>query len=314
MKAGQTNFNVGEKIIISGIIGEDSDLNGLTGEVTHPFAFGATGKNWVGIRLDKDGIRKGNNINLKVNEIKLQESDVKEAIKNEIIIAAQIEQEAECALEKLKSFEDNLSVKGPDAGLSGLKFEPTTIKDGIRAKSEEFGLTFDVSKKSSNEWLVFVFDDTNTSLSYYDGKASSQDRAMQQAGIFMQSLKEHQFLKEIGLEGEGVSVNAYNTLRYDISKDIVSVEQKLKDLGYNKSNMEFAHGNTYVVDRVNNDLHPDFGKPFIQWEMQKTPVIFEQAIAGIENKLEVAAMSVEERGDAMKALADRDTSLDVKLG
>jgi hypothetical protein len=39
-------------------------LNGLEGEVTHPFAFGTTKKNWLGIWLDN-----GEKYNIKTSEI-----------------------------------------------------------------------------------------------------------------------------------------------------------------------------------------------------------------------------------------------------
>tara|TARA_Y100000389_G_C17468324_1_gene527804 strand:- start:5979 stop:6143 length:165 start_codon:yes stop_codon:yes gene_type:complete len=41
-------------------------LNGLEGEVTHPFAFGSTDKNWLGIWLDN-----GEKCNVKITEIKI---------------------------------------------------------------------------------------------------------------------------------------------------------------------------------------------------------------------------------------------------
>jgi len=192
----------------------------------------------------------------------------------------------ETKLDLLEKWESNLAVKGPDAGLSGLKFFPTTIEGAVRATNDEFGLTFDVSKKSRDEWLVFVFDRDNSSLSYYDGKASSQGNGIHQAGIFMQALKENQFLKENGLSGEGSTQNAYNTLRYDTSENIDEVEQKLMDLGYTKDkSMKFPHGDNYIVDRVSNNEHPDFGKHFIQWEMQETPIVFSNAISNITQKL-----------------------------
>lgn len=54
MLAGRTNIKVGTHVRIKGVAGEDHFLNGLTGIVTHPFAFGCTDKAWVGIRLDED--------------------------------------------------------------------------------------------------------------------------------------------------------------------------------------------------------------------------------------------------------------------
>ena len=52
MEAGKSNIKVGTYVKIKGVKGEDSFLNGKRGTVTHPFAFGATGKNWIGIVID----------------------------------------------------------------------------------------------------------------------------------------------------------------------------------------------------------------------------------------------------------------------
>lgn len=52
MKAGQTEFEVGTRIRIKTIRGEGRELSGLTGTITHPFAFGETKKGWVGVYLD----------------------------------------------------------------------------------------------------------------------------------------------------------------------------------------------------------------------------------------------------------------------
>jgi len=76
MSAGQTNLKVGDKVVIMGITGDDSDLNGLTGEVTHPFAFGATGKGWIGVYLDQENIRRGEKVNVKATEVALIEESV----------------------------------------------------------------------------------------------------------------------------------------------------------------------------------------------------------------------------------------------
>lgn len=71
MKAGQTNLEVGTKIILANIKGEDSYLNGLTGTVTHPFAFGCTNKGWIGIYLDKgQSCPYGDKLNIKATECK----------------------------------------------------------------------------------------------------------------------------------------------------------------------------------------------------------------------------------------------------
>lgn len=66
MKAGKTNFELGLKIKIKEIKVEDSYLSGLTGELTHPFAFGATGDKWVGVYLDN-----GNKVNIRINEFEI---------------------------------------------------------------------------------------------------------------------------------------------------------------------------------------------------------------------------------------------------
>jgi hypothetical protein len=65
MKAGQTNIEVGTRVMLSNIKDKDfKHLNGLEGEVTHPFAFGTTKKNWLGIWLDN-----GEKYNIKTSEI-----------------------------------------------------------------------------------------------------------------------------------------------------------------------------------------------------------------------------------------------------
>ena len=71
MKAGQTKLDVGQRVKIANIKGEDKFLNGLTGTVTHPFAFGETKKGWIGVRLEagKAIMPYGGNCNVKENEI-----------------------------------------------------------------------------------------------------------------------------------------------------------------------------------------------------------------------------------------------------
>ena len=65
MKAGQTNIEVGTKVMLSNIKDKDfKHLNGLKGEVTHPFAFGETKKNWLGIWLENE-----DKYNIKTSEI-----------------------------------------------------------------------------------------------------------------------------------------------------------------------------------------------------------------------------------------------------
>ena len=52
MIAGQTELEVGTRVKLQNIKGEDKELNGLIGTITHPFAFGETKKGWVGIWLE----------------------------------------------------------------------------------------------------------------------------------------------------------------------------------------------------------------------------------------------------------------------
>ena len=70
MKAGQTNINVGTKVRV---ISNDPDVNGIEGVVTHPFAFGCTKENWVGIWVSPQFQEKCvyvENFNVKISEIK----------------------------------------------------------------------------------------------------------------------------------------------------------------------------------------------------------------------------------------------------
>lgn len=73
MKAGQTNLEVGTKVQLQNINGEDKYLNSKTGTVTHPFAFGETKKGWVGIWLDagKSDMPYGGQCNVKESECKI---------------------------------------------------------------------------------------------------------------------------------------------------------------------------------------------------------------------------------------------------
>ncbi len=63
MKAGQTNLEVGTKVKLRKFSGDESHLSDLTGEATHPFAFGCTKKGWIGIWLDN-----GKTCNAKVSD------------------------------------------------------------------------------------------------------------------------------------------------------------------------------------------------------------------------------------------------------
>jgi len=53
MKAGQTNIDVNSIVAIVNIKDRnDSCLNGVIGEATHPFTTGCTDKGWIGIRTN----------------------------------------------------------------------------------------------------------------------------------------------------------------------------------------------------------------------------------------------------------------------
>lgn len=51
MKAGKSNLSCDTKIVIKNIAGEDADLNGLTGTITHPFGCFLEGD--VGVYIDE---------------------------------------------------------------------------------------------------------------------------------------------------------------------------------------------------------------------------------------------------------------------
>ena len=70
MKAGKSNYEVGTRIKIKNLSGDDADMNGLTGKLTHPF--GCYPANYVGLWLDEQDILTYNNGNLdSENEFKL---------------------------------------------------------------------------------------------------------------------------------------------------------------------------------------------------------------------------------------------------
>ena len=73
MKAGNTNFEVNARVKIKNVTGEDSDLNGKTGRVTHPFpglmAPGIDYSNWVGVRLDEPGNVINGIANVKASQV-----------------------------------------------------------------------------------------------------------------------------------------------------------------------------------------------------------------------------------------------------
>ena len=71
MKAGQTKLDCGTRAKIKGITHKnDKCLNGLTGEITHPFAFGCTEKGWIGFISD-DYSPYGYHFNVKESEIEI---------------------------------------------------------------------------------------------------------------------------------------------------------------------------------------------------------------------------------------------------
>ncbi len=82
MKAGQTNIDVNSIVAITSIKDKnDSCLNGVIGEATHPFASGCTGKHWIGIRTNTM-TPFGFHVNCKDIEIKvLNEKEVEEFMK-----------------------------------------------------------------------------------------------------------------------------------------------------------------------------------------------------------------------------------------
>lgn len=74
MNAGQTDIEVGTSVKIIGVTGEDKFLNGITGTATHPFAFGCTDADWVGIYTDEEYVeqnRYGDKFNISVKNISL---------------------------------------------------------------------------------------------------------------------------------------------------------------------------------------------------------------------------------------------------
>lgn len=62
MKAGRSNHNIGTRIRIKNLTGDDSDLNGVTGELTHPFA--SFEANYVGVYLDDEMVSASGICNL----------------------------------------------------------------------------------------------------------------------------------------------------------------------------------------------------------------------------------------------------------
>lgn len=73
MKAGQTSLDVGTKVKVINIKGEDKELNGIFGSITHPFSFGETKKGWVGIYADKNqsNLIYGEKFNVHITNVKI---------------------------------------------------------------------------------------------------------------------------------------------------------------------------------------------------------------------------------------------------
>ena len=73
MKAGETDLEVGTRVQIQNIKGEDETLNGLIGTVTHPFGFAESGKEWIGIWIEAGQVNMpyGGTCNVKISEVKI---------------------------------------------------------------------------------------------------------------------------------------------------------------------------------------------------------------------------------------------------
>lgn len=82
-KAGQTDLLVGDKVVIKLPKNDEDygDLNGKTGTVTHPFAFGETKKGYVGIYLDEN-CSYGDKINIHTKNLSVSENLSVEDAKN----------------------------------------------------------------------------------------------------------------------------------------------------------------------------------------------------------------------------------------
>ena len=70
MYAGETQYKVGQRVRLKNLHGEDAPLNGITGTVTHPFAFGSTGPKWLGFRPDNGTETPyGESFNVRTSEV-----------------------------------------------------------------------------------------------------------------------------------------------------------------------------------------------------------------------------------------------------
>jgi hypothetical protein len=117
--AGNSKHPVNTKIRIKGIKGEDSDLNGLTGTLTHPFEFGFKSKN-VGVFLDKKGVVGGDIVNLSNSEY-------------EVIL----DDESKTLLDDVKELLEEVKKRRTDRdGLVELYKKGDRFEDAIKCKSE----------------------------------------------------------------------------------------------------------------------------------------------------------------------------------
>ena len=75
--AGKSKYPVGTKIKIKNLKGDDSELSGLTGTLTHPFG----GYGDVGVYLDEKGIYYQDIVSLKNNEYIVIDDEAIELLK-----------------------------------------------------------------------------------------------------------------------------------------------------------------------------------------------------------------------------------------
>lgn len=75
--AGKSKYPVGTKIKIKNLKGDDSDLSGLTGTLTHPFG----GYGDVGVYLDQKGLYNDDKICLRNREYEVIDDEAIELLK-----------------------------------------------------------------------------------------------------------------------------------------------------------------------------------------------------------------------------------------
>jgi len=68
MKCGKTNYDVGTRVIVSNLKGEDAEFNGLTGYLTHRFPGVGDGTGDVGVRIDEPNRLGCDALNLNIGE------------------------------------------------------------------------------------------------------------------------------------------------------------------------------------------------------------------------------------------------------